>query len=64
MPKIKIPKSIADRFKVTGTGKIMRRKSGARHLKSSKSAANIRRSKVPQQVTGPFEKKIKKLLGI
>ncbi len=64
MPKLKISKTVRDRFKVTGTGKIMRRKIGQRHLKATKSRRNIRRGKEPIQVTGVLEKKLKKLLGI
>lgn len=37
MPKMKTKKSAAKRFKVTGTGKITRRHSGARHILTSKS---------------------------
>lgn len=64
MPKMKISKTIRDRFKVTGTGKILRRKSGQRHLKASKSRANIRRGKKNILVIGKVEKKLKKMLGI
>lgn len=42
----------------------MRRKIGQRHLKASKSRSNIRRGKIPVQVIGVVEKKIKKMLGI
>lgn len=64
MPKMKVPKSVANRFKVTKTGKILRRKIGTRHLKMAKSKTNIRRGKVPVRVTGALEKKVKKLLGL
>ena len=64
MPKLKIPKSVADRLKVTGSGKVMRRKMGTRHLRSSKSAGNKRRGKVMVEVIGPMRIKVKKLLGI
>lgn len=64
MPKQKISKSVRDRFKITKSGKIIRRKIGQRHLKGSKSRSNVRRGKEPIQVTGPWEKKLKKLLGI
>jgi len=64
MPKMKISKTIRDRFKVSANGKIMRRKIGQRHLKASKSRANIRRGKEPIQVVGLFERKLKKMLGI
>lgn len=64
MPKQKISKTIKDRFKITKNGKIIRRKIGMRHLRSSKRATTIRRGKEPIRVTGVIEKKLKKLLGI
>lgn len=39
----KTKKAAAKRFKVTGTGKIMRRKAGLRHLASSKSSKRKRK---------------------
>lgn len=47
MPKLKTHKGAAKRFKVTGTGKIMRRKACKSHLltgKSSKRTKSLRRS--------------------
>ncbi len=38
----KTRKAVAKRFKVTGTGKVLRRKASARHLLSSKSAKRKR----------------------
>ena len=64
MPKLKISKTVRDRFKISAGGKLMRRKIGQRHLKASKSRANVRRGKVPVRVTGVLEKKVKKMLGI
>ena len=40
-PKTK--KSVAKRFKITGTGKILRRKQGRRHLLIKKNAKRKRR---------------------
>jgi large subunit ribosomal protein L35 len=37
MPKLKTHKGAAKRFKTTGTGKVVRRHSGARHILTSKS---------------------------
>ena len=37
MPKMKTHKSTAKRFKVTGTGKLMRTKIGKSHLRRNKS---------------------------
>jgi large subunit ribosomal protein L35 len=42
MPKIKTHKSTAKRFKVTGTGKLMRMKIGKSHLRRKK-ATRVRR---------------------
>lgn len=64
MPKMKISKTVKDRFKVTGRGKVMRRKIGQRHLMAHKSSANKRRNSHPVQVVGKLEKKLKKMLGI
>ena len=41
--KAKTRKVVAKRFKVTGTGKIMRRKQGARHLLQGKNSKRKRR---------------------
>jgi len=48
----KTRKSVSKRFKVTGTGKVMRRSPNARHLLSSKSRKQRRR------VDDGFEKKM------
>jgi large subunit ribosomal protein L35 len=40
---IKTKKSVSKRFKITGTGKVMARHSGMRHLLSGKSAKRRRR---------------------
>lgn len=37
MPKMKTKKAMAKRFKVTGTGKILRRKAGLRHKLEKRS---------------------------
>lgn len=39
----KTKKSVAKRIKVTGSGKLMRRKAGLRHLASSKSSKRKRK---------------------
>lgn len=40
---IKTKKSVAKRFKITGTGKVMRRHAGKRHLLAGKSPKRRRR---------------------
>jgi large subunit ribosomal protein L35 len=42
MPKIKTHKSTAKRFKVTGTGKLMRMKIGKSHLRRKKKSRTRR----------------------
>ena len=39
---IKTKKSVAKRFKITGTGKVMRSRAGKRHLLASKNAKRRR----------------------
>jgi len=43
MPKMKTHKSGAKRYKVTGTGKILRRQAGKSHLLNHKNAKRRRR---------------------
>jgi large subunit ribosomal protein L35 len=42
MPKMKSNKSVKKRFKVTGSGKVMRNKCGKRHLNSGKTGKRKR----------------------
>jgi large subunit ribosomal protein L35 len=43
MPKLKTHKGASKRFKKTGTGKIVRHHSGARHILTSKSPGRKRK---------------------
>jgi len=43
MPKLKTHKGAAKRFKKTGTGKVVRHHSGARHILTSKTRSRKRR---------------------
>ena len=40
---IKTKKSVAKRFKITGTGKVLRSRAGRRHLAQTKNAKRLRR---------------------
>jgi len=62
--KMKTRKSAAKRFKVTGTGKILHRGHGVRHIISAKSGRRMRSQAIPKEVLGTHKKKIKKMLGI
>jgi ribosomal protein L35 len=61
--KLKIRKSISNRFEVTKTGKVLRMSSFNRHLRRKKSKKQLRRIKGKQLVTGAVAIKVKKLLG-
>jgi large subunit ribosomal protein L35 len=54
----------ARRFKITATGKVMRRAQNSRHLKKNKSKKAKRNYKVPVELKGKQAKKIKKMLGL
>ena len=47
---IKTKKSVAKRFKITGTGKVMRSRAGKRHLLASKSPKRRRSLGTSKQV--------------
>ena len=63
MSKFKIKKSVAKRFKVTKTGKVMFSHQYKGHLKLNKSKRRLRRQKEPGMLTGAFAIKIKRMLG-
>lgn len=60
---MKVRKSVAKRFRVTRTGKVLRRTPTMRHLRRKKSKRQIRRYHVPKAVTGKMAMKIKRMLG-
>ncbi len=61
--KQKTRKSIAKRFKITKTGKVIHRAQGMRHLRRKKTKRQIRGYQIPRVITGKFAKKIKQMLG-
>jgi large subunit ribosomal protein L35 len=62
MYKLKTRKIVSKRFKITATGKILRRAQNMRHLRRRKSKKQIRDYAVPKQVTGKLAKKIRSML--
>jgi len=64
MPKMKTDKGAAKRFKITGSGKIMRRKAFRSHILEKKSSVRTRRLAKEAQVTGGDAKQVRKMLGI
>jgi large subunit ribosomal protein L35 len=63
MPKQKTHSGAKKRFKVTGTGKIMREQAGKRHLLERKSSKLTRRLTGEVEVAPADRSKIKKLLS-
>lgn len=61
--KLKVKNSVAKRFKVTKTGKVMFEHQYRSHKRGIKSRSRLRRQKEPGEMTGRFAKKIKMLLG-
>ncbi len=60
--KTKTNKSAAKRFKITKTGKILRRKAYNRHLKTTKSSKRKRNLRKPDLVSPTEAKQVKALL--
>jgi large subunit ribosomal protein L35 len=63
MPKMKTHSGTARRFKITGSGKVMRRRANMNHLLEHKPSKRTRRLGKDQVVAPADAKKIKKLLG-
>ncbi|MBI1912728.1 MAG: 50S ribosomal protein L35 [Deltaproteobacteria bacterium] len=62
MPKIKTNKGAAKRFKITGTGKVKRMKSGMRHILTSKASGRKRVLRQSGLISKTHEASIKKML--
>ena len=63
MPKMKSHSGSSKRFRVTGTGKIMRRRANRNHLLEHKSSLRTRRLWNEVEVSSGDAKKVRKLLG-
>lgn len=61
MPKMKTKKAAVARFKVTGTGKLMRTRPGKRHILTKKSA-NRKRKLSKQRLVDEGQLKMYKIL--
>jgi len=61
MPKLKTRKAAKKRFKITGTGKVMRGRAGRRHLLEWRPSKK-KRSKRGMQVISPTDKKRVKVM--
>lgn len=64
MPKMKTKKTVASRFKVTGSGKLLRRHPGRRHKLTKKSSHQKRNLAGAALVDESVVKKYKKMMGV
>jgi large subunit ribosomal protein L35 len=64
MPKMKTDTGAKKRFKVTGSGKIRRRRAFTNHLLEKKSATRKRRLSGEIEVNPADRKEVKRLLGL
>jgi large subunit ribosomal protein L35 len=63
MPKNKTHSGAGKRFRITGSGKIMRRRANRNHLLEHKPSTRTRRLKNEVALTPADEKKVRRLLG-
>ena len=63
MPKFKSHSGTSKRFKITGTGKILRQRAGRRHLLERKPSTLTRRLDGTAEMAPQDARKIRKLLG-
>jgi large subunit ribosomal protein L35 len=64
MPKMKTHKTTAKRFKVTGSGKLRRRKGRATHLRRRKSKRVKRELRKDVPVSKADRKRVRRILGL
>ena len=63
MPKNKTHSGASKRFKLSGSGKVMRERAGIRHYLEHKPSSTVRAKAGSFEVAPADAKKIKKLLG-
>ena len=63
MPKMKTHSGSKKRFRLTGSGKVMREQANARHLLEHKSSRRTSRLAADLEVAPADTKRIKRLLG-
>ena len=64
MPKMKTHSGAKKRFRVTGSGKIMRRQAGKMHLNEHKPTKRTRRLSNDVQLSKADQKTARRLLGL
>ena len=64
MPKMKTHRGAAKRFRLTGTGRIMRRRAYLNHILEKKSSRRKRRLTGTVEVAGGDRTEVRRLLGL
>lgn len=64
MPKLKTHRGTAKRIKLSGTGKIMRRRANGSHFLEKKSASRKRTIATKAVVKGSIAQSLKRALGV
>ena len=64
MPKMKTDRGAAKRIKVTGTGKLKRRRAFRSHILEKKSSVRTRRLARPADVSPGDRRAVKRMLGL
>jgi large subunit ribosomal protein L35 len=64
MPKMKTHRGAAKRFKVTGSGRIMRRKAFRAHILEKKPSKRTRRLAREAEVTGGDRAQVRRMIGL
>ncbi|MDN5342811.1 50S ribosomal protein L35 [Oceanotoga sp. DSM 15011] len=62
--KIKTKSAAKKRYKVTGSGKVVRHRSHTGHNTGKKTNSKMRRLKRPVEINASFEKEAKRILGL
>lgn len=63
MPKMKTDRGAAKRFKITGTGRIRRRRANRSHLLEKKPSTRTRRLARETEVASADRREVRRLLG-
>jgi large subunit ribosomal protein L35 len=63
MPKMKTDRGAAKRFKITGTGRIRRRRANRSHLLEKKPSKRTRRLARETEVASADRREVRRLLG-
>ncbi len=64
MPKMKTHRGAAKRFRITGSGKLRRKKAGHTHLFSKKTSKRLRSLKRKTDVSEADSKKVRRIMGV